>query len=155
MHKKELYITPYTESGNSPCERGTMQESINQLLTIVNLLSALLNGGTYEIPKVEIVQNTALAVVSSSIPEVPDILKRIAECESGGRQFKDDGSVVRGIANPQDIGKYQINLYWNGAKAKELGYDLFTEEGNTLMALYLYHSRGTKDWSWSAGCWNK
>lgn len=145
-----------------------MQEWLSQLLIAVSLLSTLLNGGTHEIPKGEILAtSTVQAVVSSTLPEVPPILSKIADCESGERdkygraipgtakQFNPDGSVVRGEANPQDIGKHQINLHWNGEKAKELGYDLFTEEGNTKMALYLYKTRGTKDWGWSKSCWGR
>jgi len=85
---------------------------------------------------------------------VPKILKRIAFCESGNEQFEKDGTIKRGRINPQDIGKYQINLkYWK-AEAEELGYDLFTEEGNTQMALYIFNKVGTKAWSWSVKCWN-
>lgn len=100
-------------------------------------------------------KETVNAVVS-----VPEILLRIGGCESGGgvlnppRQFNEDGSVVRGKVNPKDVGAYQINTYWNGAKAKELGYDLFTEEGNTRMALWLYEHQGTRPWNWSKFCWS-
>lgn len=63
--------------------------------------------------------------------------------------------MVRGKQNPRDIGKYQINEYWNGAEAKRLGYDIYTERGNTLMALYLYRTQGVHPWNWSRGCWGK
>lgn len=86
--------------------------------------------------------------------EVPEVLKRIAWCESRNRQFEKDGSVVRG-SNPDDIGKYQINLKHWGDDANKLGYDLFTEQGNELMALYIYHKKGTQPWHWSQKCWDK
>lgn len=114
-------------------------------------------GADTQAPKID--KKTVHAVASSSLPKVPAILLRIGGCESGGgvnnspRQFNKDGSVVRGKVNRLDIGAYQINLYWNGAKAKELGYDLFTEEGNTKMALWLYGHQGTQPWSWSKPCW--
>ncbi len=82
-----------------------------------------------------------------------NVLERIAKCESGGRQFDDKGRVIRGIVNPNDVGKYQINLDSWFKKAQELGYDLFTEEGNTKMALYLYSKNGTNDWNASRPCW--
>lgn len=97
----------------------------------------------------------------SVIPDVPVILARIADCESGhgvvggARQFNADGSVVRGKINPQDIGKYQINEYWNGETARSLGFDIYTLEGNTRMALYLYKTRGLQPWEWSRACWGK
>lgn len=86
---------------------------------------------------------------------VPEILKRIAICESGNRQFDQEGNVVRGKYNPSDVGKFQINLnYWK-EEANRLGYDLLTEEGNTKMALYILAKVGPKAWSWSASCWDK
>lgn len=86
--------------------------------------------------------------------EVPEILKRIAQCESPSGQFEKDGSVVRG-SNRDDIGKYQINLKHWGDDANTLGYDLFTEQGNELMALHIYHKKGVQPWHWSQKCWDK
>lgn len=94
-------------------------------------------------------------LTESSIPEVPSILKKIGQCESGNKQFHDDGTVVKGNLNPLDTGKYQINLGYHGDTAKKLGYDLYTEEGNTKYALYLYDTAGTSPWTWSKWCWNK
>ena len=80
-------------------------------------------------------------------------MNKIAFCESSGKHFNEDGEVVRGKVNPYDIGKYQINvLYW-GEKAKELGHDVFTEEGNEAMAMEMYREQGTKPWSSSKPCW--
>lgn len=93
------------------------------------------------------------------IPDVPPILAAIARCESKtpehpeGTQFNPDGSVHRGIINPDDIGKFQINEYWNGAAAKKLGFDIYTLEGNTRMALHMYRTQGTTPWNWSRACW--
>lgn len=86
---------------------------------------------------------------------LPAVLLKIAECESHNKQFNPDGSVIRGKQNPKDVGRFQINEYWNGTTAKKLGYDIYTWEGNTKMALYLYDKRGTKDWLWSKWCWSK
>ncbi len=83
-----------------------------------------------------------------------DVLKRIAKCESGGRQFDDKGRVVRGFVNPRDVGLFQINLDSWFEKSQELGYDLFTPEGNIKMALYLYSRNGTRDWNASRHCWD-
>lgn len=89
------------------------------------------------------------------VPEVPAILKKISKCESQDRQFNADGSIHRGEINPKDIGKYQINERWNGEEAKRLGFDIYTLEGNTKMALWLYKTRGTQPWNWSKNCWGK
>ena len=86
-------------------------------------------------------------------PEIPPILAAIAVCESGSRQFNADGSVLRGRINPKDVGKWQISeTYWLEA-AKKLGYDIYTIEGNTSMALYIYELYGTQPWKWSENCW--
>lgn len=92
-------------------------------------------------------------IVVYKIPEVPVILKKISWCESQNRQFNSDGSIHRGEINPKDIGKYQINEYWNGEEAIRLGFDIYTLEGNTKMALHLYEGQGTTPWNWSRGCW--
>lgn len=95
------------------------------------------------------------------VPPVPAILAHIGDAESGhcvagaAHQFNADGSVVHGDINPHDIGKYQINEDYNGELARSLGYDIYTERGNTLMALYLYKTRGTQPWNWSKNCWGK
>lgn len=86
--------------------------------------------------------------------EIPEILKKIAFCESRDRQFDEDGSVLRGH-NPDDIGKYQINEKIWGQYAQKLGFDLHTEEGNEAMALQLYQRYHTKPWVWSQKCWSK
>ena len=87
-------------------------------------------------------------------PEMPEIMAKIAACESRDRQFDDDGQILKG-RNKYDIGRYQINvLYWEEL-AKELGHDIYTEDGNEAMALELYRRYGTAPWKWSKKCWNK
>lgn len=86
---------------------------------------------------------------------LPEVLLKIALCESGNKQFTPAGDTVRGRANRLDLGRFQINEYWNGAEAKRLGFNLYTLEGNTAMALHLYNKNGTRDWNWSKGCWSR
>lgn len=118
----------------------------------VTHLNAIL--GTVHPEVVESVVSTSTSP-TASIKSIPPILEKIAKCESGGTQFKADGTVVTGIVNPQDIGKFQINLKYHGERAKQLGIDLYTEEGNTLYALILYHEQGTTPWNWSKSCWSQ
>ena len=47
--------------------------------------------------------------IKPEISEIPGILKKIAFCESGNKQFNSDGSVLRGKQNSRDVGKWQIN----------------------------------------------
>ena len=88
-------------------------------------------------------------------PEIPAVLQRIAICESQGKDFDDNGRILKGGYNKYDIGKYQINvLYW-GDLAKELGIDIYTPEGNEAMALEIYNRHGSAPWKWSKKCWDK
>jgi len=87
------------------------------------------------------------------VPEVPFILKKIAWCESKGKQFDDDGSVHRGIKNPKDVGRYQINETYHLETSMKFGMDIYSLKGNTEYAIYLYEKNGTQDWNWSKKCW--
>lgn len=88
---------------------------------------------------------------------VPPLMEKIAKCESGGTQFKADGEIVVGLLTDprlgQDLGKWQINTKYHGARAKELGIDLTTEYGNEKYAMLLYEEQGTSPWLASARCW--
>lgn len=98
------------------------------------------------------------AEVIKEVEIYPPVLARIAKCESGGKHFGANGQVlVRANVNDKhnsvDIGKYQINsLYW-GSKATELGLNLWNEQDNEQMALYIYKNNGTDAWSASSKCW--
>lgn len=106
-------------------------------------------------PTTLVAEDKAPIPVYKPIPEIPPILEEIARCESGGRQFKENGEVIRGVINSQDVGKFQINEKYHLAKSKELGMDIYTEQGNTAYALWLYKNQGTTPWNWSKGCWSK
>lgn len=95
-------------------------------------------------------------------PEItlPYELKRICSCESTGSpdnepiQYNADGSVLRGRINPQDVGMCQINEHYWLQKSEDLGYNIYTEEGNKLMAIWIYEQSGTAPWKWSKPCHN-
>jgi len=90
----------------------------------------------------------------------------IAECESGGRQFEEDGKTPyknrgipeKGIEPSTAFGKYQF-LESHREPAKKLGFDLNTEEGQDGYARYRYSQTGTKDWEFDEqygggrACW--
>lgn len=88
-------------------------------------------------------------------PPLPEVLERIAWCESRNRQFDTDGTPLRGTFNYHDVGKFQINMRFWEKEAKKLGLDVFTEEGNEAMALEIYRRQGTKPWNGSKRCWQK
>jgi len=85
----------------------------------------------------------------------PTLAHKIAFCESTLRQFNNDGTVVRGVRNSSDIGLFQINEKFHLEKSRELGYDIYTTQGNIDYALYLLKKEGSRHWSSSKPCWSK
>ncbi len=99
--------------------------------------------------------NITIANAEVKVVEAPaPILDRIAMCESHGHQLNPNGQVLLNVNTngTVDIGRFQINSI-HEAEATKLGYDLFTLEGNTAYAKWLYANKGTGDWSSSAKCW--
>ena len=90
--------------------------------------------------------------VRSYFAETP-ILAEIARCESTFRQVGKDGNVLRGIVNKSDLGLMQVNEYYHGDKAQDLGFDLKTVDGNLAYAKYLYDKEGVAPWKASSKCW--
>jgi len=86
---------------------------------------------------------------------LPPIFEMIARCESGGNHFDALGRVVRGRKNRHDIGLYQINEVIHQDLIKKTGLDIYTEEGNTAFAAYLYKIAGLKPWYLSRSCWRR
>ena len=80
-------------------------------------------------------------------------LRRVAFAESGFRQFDSNGDVLRGTLNEKDIGIFQVSeTYWL-EKSLELGYDIYTVNGNIEMAVWIYNNYGTQPWAWSKKGW--
>ena len=129
---------------------------LKELLRKVTIVTALMLLATFiflagEWSKPEHVLGANVVKEAINFP----ILEKIAKCESGGKQFKSNGDVVRGKVNMSDVGKYQINEYINNDEARRLGYDIFTEKGNHDMAVYLFINQGTTPWNSSKACWSK
>ncbi len=94
------------------------------------------------------------AYVKESYADEP-ILVDIARCESTFRQFGQDGKVIRGLVNNQDVGVMQINERYHAAEAAKMGIDIYTVEGNVAFARHLYEKYGTDPWSSSEKCWGQ
>lgn len=92
------------------------------------------------------------AVVSEYFADVPELVQ-VARCESRFRQFDKNGRVLRGAVNRSDLGVMQINEYYHGEKAEELGYDLYTIDGNLSYARFLHAREGLTPWLSSSKCW--
>lgn len=82
------------------------------------------------------------------------ILADIAWCESRFRHVGDNGTVLRGLVDRDDIGIMQINTRYHLEDAEELGLDLFSLHGNLEYARYLYEKQGTEPWKASQTCWD-
>lgn len=85
--------------------------------------------------------------------DIPEMIA-VAKCESTLRHFNSNGNVLRGRAVSSDIGVMQINEYFHGTRSEQLGYDIYTLEGNLGYARYLYEQYGLQPWSASKPCWN-
>lgn len=125
-------------------------KNLRELAEEKSLASA--NGG--------ITSKTVTTNQSHGVP-VDIALPIIADCESGdgspgsGKQFNEDGTLVQ---NPKStaVGKYQIMASLHEERAKAMGLDIRTEEGNEKYARILYEEFGTKDWEAdpkSQACW--
>jgi len=77
----------------------------------------------------------------------------IARCESGLRQYSNDGTIVRGKVNPKDVGVFQINEGYHLRQSQDQGYDIYTTRGNIEYAVSLIKKVGNQPWAASKTCW--
>lgn len=102
-----------------------------------------------EIPAVE---KTVEEVVREYFKDIP-ILAEVARCESTFRHFDEQGRVLRGLKNPQDVGVMQINERFHLDKSLTLETDIYDLIGNLEYARYLYDRKGLEPWRASQKCW--
>jgi hypothetical protein len=75
----------------------------------------------------------------------------IVGCES---QYKFKQPQPKNKNGTYDHGLFQINDSWNN-RAKKMGIDLDTIQGQFEFAKYLKEQNGLKDWNSSRHCWGK
>lgn len=114
----------------------------------------MVSSRTEENTTVNIPTNKGLEAKVKAFFKDDPILAEISRCESDFRQYDKDGSILRGKVNKGDVGLMQINEYYHADKAKTLGLDLETPEGNMAYAKYLYEHEGGQPWKASSNCWN-
>ncbi|PIR85490.1 hypothetical protein COU15_00135 [Candidatus Kaiserbacteria bacterium CG10_big_fil_rev_8_21_14_0_10_45_20] len=104
----------------------------------------------------ETVQNpeTLAEYVREYYADTP-ILADIAWCESSMRHFNKEGEILRGVADSDDLGVMQINRRYHEKDAVELGFDIYSLNGNLAYAKHLYEKQGTRPWKASSPCWGK
>ena len=109
--------------------------------------------GFVEPERVVLIGTTTQEVLKNE-RENNEVLKCSAQCESGNRQFNTNGTVV---SNPHStaVGKYQIMASLHAENAMELGWNIYTEEGNENFAQHLFETQGTTPWDSSKDCWSK
>ena len=95
---------------------------------------------------------TVEEMIVETFPEKPELMKRVAKCESGMRQFLDNGEPVQGPTN--DWGLFQIHApSWN-EEALNSGLDYkYSLEENIAMARIVYDEQGISAWNPSRHCW--
>ncbi len=124
-------------------------------LSAVAVIIGAYKSGAYLEPRTVQGETQIQEVVKTLQFEDIPILMKICQAESGSRQFKKNGDVIRGTINPSDIGFCQINEVINNDEARKLGFDIYTEKGNKDYAVYLFLHRGTAPWNSSKEIWNK
>lgn len=124
----------------------------------------------FTIYKVGGIFNPKVIVKTQEVPvdTITPVLHRIAEAESLSSHYCTDkliqakmcasGEKGQVLFNPNkngtvDVGKYQINTYYWGARATELGLDLTNEADNEEMAIWIYKNYGTEPWYASSKKW--
>ena len=90
--------------------------------------------------------------VRAFFKDVP-VLIAIAECESNFRQHKYRGQVLKNEQGSSATGVMQIMASYHKERAENLGYDIYTTEGNLAYAYQLYREKGTQPWNASRHCW--
>lgn len=105
--------------------------------------NALQSSGIAEASDIPPISTTTL--ISQYLP--PEMMP-VLNCESHFRQWDENGHIL--TSSTDDIGIAQINVKTWAKKAKELGYDIYTTEGNLQMARYILNNAGIKSWS----CYN-
>ena len=132
-------------------------------MAIAYALVALIGIYALSHPQIEYKKEVKVDESEEPAPSIPSfegypLLKKICTCESGLKQFNEDGTILRGRINPDDVGMCQINEQYHGTRDEILentGLDIFTAEGNVAFAKGLFDSDGSVPWNWSKDCWDK
>ena len=93
-------------------------------------------------------------LVNQYFSDIP-VMVEVARCESTFRHLNKSGSIVRGKVNRSDLGVMQINEYYHGDTAEELGLDISQFGDNLAYARHLFEKEGTTPWLSSSPCWGK
>jgi hypothetical protein len=85
---------------------------------------------------------------------VVDTMMWVVYAESRGHHYVPGTTIVlRGIENPYDLGRWQINTDYHEARCANFGYDIWEPHGNAQCARILYDEGGFEPWDASAYFW--
>ena len=134
-----------------------LSDKIAQLAIVLHLLSvAIAAPAVYQvspqnapIPTIKGIEGVAGGsfIAGKFLPKKA-VLVAVSRCESGSKQFNDDGSVVthKNKNGTTDYGEFQINSI-HLPESEKLGLDIInSKEDNVIFADYLYDKYGTKIW---------
>lgn len=108
------------------------------------------------------------AEIIKEVESLAPVLKRIAQAESHNSHFCTEALIkskmcadgelgqvlVRSNTNNTiDVGRYQINVYYWGKQATAQGLNIFDEQDNEKMAIWIYKNYGTEPWYSSGKNW--
>jgi len=90
------------------------------------------------------------------VDHFPDakVMVAVAECESTFRHWDADGEVLKNEQGSSATGVFQIMASYHAEPASNLGWDIYTLEGNIAYADHLYRTQGLKPWAASKHCWS-
>jgi hypothetical protein len=92
-------------------------------------------------------------ILTRYFADAPDMVG-VAECESGFRQYNQDGSVLRGGYGGSMIGLFQLHEKYHRPAAEAMGLDIDSLFGNIAYAKHLYQTEGLDPWLDSLTCRN-
>lgn len=130
------------------------------VLALLSLVPSQAVGYQASIEQVEVreVTNVKKKTVKEMVEDefgVGHIMVEVARCESGWRQFKEDGSVLMSHYGTDDAGVFQINKV-HLPELKLLNLDRNKTLDNIAFARVLYDRNGLRDWEASrVTCWGK
>ena len=139
-------------------QSNTAVKSIRQVIVAVWAITAIAEMSVWTIGKWTAATGTTVATLTTPVtpgdPPVEVVLGPLARCESGGRQFDDQGNLV---TNPTStaIGMYGIMASLHEERAKSMGHNIRNREGNEAFAKILYAEEKFKPWEASRWCWEK